>query len=243
MKNIKGILAIFLICVLLGIILSMQFKTTQNITGGTNPATEAKALLAELNKLESEKAQVKKELSEIENKIKKLEEDEAKKNYYLQTLYDELEKYKIFLGYEDIEGPGIQIEINEPEMEAIFDDGSSIVAENYDTLMQIITALNAANAEAMSINDIRYTSYSTFEKENNSILFDDHVISAPIIIKAIGDPKELESNLTFRGGILDYMQRGLQLKINVSKKDKLVIPSLHKKTELKYIRPVDKLNN
>lgn len=243
MKNLKGKLAIFLICVLLGIILSMQFNTTQNVTGGANPVTKTKALLAELNKLENEKEQAKKALSEIEGKIKQLEENEAEKSIYLKTLYNELEKYNMFLGYQDIEGAGIQIEINEPEIEAIFDDGTSIIADNYDALLQIITALNAANAEAISINNIRYTSYSTIEEKNNSILFDDHIINTPIIIRAVGEPKELEASATLRGGMLDYMQKELALKVNVSKKDEIVIPGLHKKTELKYIKPVDNLND
>lgn len=243
MKNIKGKLAILIVCVALGIILSVQFKTTQNVTDGINPIDKSKALLAELNNLESKKEQYRKELADIESQIKQLEDDEAKKNYYLTTLYDELEKYSMFLGYKDIQGPGIQIEIDEPEVEAIFDDGISIVAENYDYLLQVISFLNAANAEAISVNDIRYTSYSILEEENNSIIFDDHIINTPVIIRAIGDPKELESNVTFKGSILDYLKKEFDLKINVSKKDNIIIPSLNKKIEAKYIRPVDNLNN
>lgn len=241
--NLKGKLAIFIICTLLGVIISVQFKTTQNVTGGSNPVTEYKELLAEINKLESEKEQVAKELSEIENKIIQLEESESNTDYYLRNLYNELQKYNMFLGYQDIEGTGIQIEINEPDIEAIFDDGTSVVADNYDYLMQVITALNSASAEAISINDIRYTSYSTFEKENNSIVFDGHVINVPVIIRAIGDPKELEERVTFQYGILDYLQRDLDLKITVSKKDKITMPSLHRKTELKYIRPIEKISD
>ncbi len=243
MKNLKGMLAIFLVCALLGIILSIQFKTTQNVTGGDNPVIKSKTLLAELNKLEAQRAEAKKDLSEVEGKIQRLEEDEANKNYYLRSLYNELEKYNMFLGYKEAQGSGIIIEIAEPEEEAIFDDGTSIIAYNYDYLLQIISFLNAANAEAISINDIRYTSYSTLETENNSLIFDDHVISTPIVIKAIGEPKELEANLTFRGSILEIMKRQLRLKVNVSKKDDVVIPSLNKKIELKYVRPIDNLNN
>ncbi|WIV13029.1 DUF881 domain-containing protein [Proteiniborus sp. MB09-C3] len=243
MKNIKGMLSVFLVCVLLGVILSIQFKTTQNVTDGANPIAKSKALLAELNNLESQKAQAKKDLAEIEGKIKQLEEEEADKDYHLRTLYNELEKYNMFLGYKEMEGSGVQIEIDEPEAEAIFDDGTSIVAYNYDYLLQIISSLNAANAEAISVNDIRYTSYSTLIAENNTLIFDDHVISTPIIVRAIGDPKELESNMTFRGGILDSMKRQLRLKVNITKKDNIVIPSLNKKTELKYVRPIDNLSD
>jgi len=243
LKNIKGALAIFLVCTILGIILSIQFKTTQNVTGGDNPVIKSKALLAELNKLENQRAKAKEELSEIENEIKKLEEKEASADYYLKTLYNELEKYNMFIGYEEVHGPGIQIEIDEPEVEAIFDDGTSIIAYNYDIILQIISSLNAASAEAISINDLRYTSFSTLEAENNSIIFDDHVISTPIIIKAIGDPKELEANLTFRNGIIDLIKRQLRLKVNISKKEDITIPSLNKKIELKYVKPIDDLND
>lgn len=242
MKKIKGMLAIFLVCVLLGIILSIQFKTTQNVTEGDNPISKSKTLLAELSKLEAQRAEAKKDLAGVEGEIKRLEEEQANKNYYLRSLYNELEKYNMFLGYKDMHGPGIVVEIDEPEKVAIFDDGTSIIAYNYDSLLQVISFLNAAGAEAISINDIRYTSFSTLEIENNSLKFDDHVLSTPIIIKAIGEPKELEANLTFRNGILDSMKRHLHLKINVSRKDNIVIPSINKKIELKYVKPVESLS-
>ena len=239
----RGKLSILLVCVLLGIILSIQFKTTQNVTGGDNPVTKSKTLLAELNKLEAQRAEARKGLAEVEGKIRQLEEKEADKDYHLKSLYNELEKYNMFLGYKEMQGPGIQVEINEPEGEAIFDDGTNVLAYNYDYLLQLISALNAANAEAISINDIRYTSYSTLEVENNTLIFDDHVISTPIIVRAIGDPKELESNLTFRNGILDAIKRNLALKTNVSRKDNIVVPSINKNIELKYVRPIDDFNN
>lgn len=243
MKKIKAVLAIFLVCVLLGIILSIQFKTTQNVTEGDNPIAKSKTLLAELNKLEAQRAEARKDLAEVEGKIKKLEGEEANKNYYLKSLYNELEKYNMFVGYKEVKGPGLVVEIDEPEKVPIFDDGTSIIAYNYDSLLQIISFLNAASAEAISINDIRYTSFSTLEIENNSLVFDDHVLSTPIVIKAIGDPKELEANLTFRNGILDSMRRQLHLKINVSRKDEIIIPSINKKIELKYVRPVENINS
>lgn len=243
MKDIKSKLSMFLVCLILGLILSIQFNTTQNVTDGTNPMVKSKALLAELDRLNNQKEQLLKELNAIENSIKSFEDEAAKKDYYLKGLYAELEKLNMLTGYKDIQGPGIQIEIGEPEIEIFFDDGTNIIAANYDAILQIISGLNAANAEAISINDIRYTSYSTIDDENNSLIFDDHVINMPVIIKAIGDPKELEANLTIRDGIIDYMKRNLLLKINIIKKEDLVIPSLHKKNEPKYIRPVESLNS
>jgi len=243
LKNIKGKLAIVLVCTFLGIILSLQFKTTQNVTGGDNPFAKSNALQAEINMLEAQRAEARKELSEVEGKIKQLETEEANNNYYLRTLYNELEKYNMFLGYKEVQGPGIQVEIDEPKEEAIFDDGTNILAYNYDYLLQLISSLNAANAEAISINDIRYTSYSTLEIENNSLLFDNQVLSTPIIIRAIGEPKELEANLTFRNGIIDAIKRNLALRANVSRKDIIVIPSINRTIELKYVRPIDTINN
>lgn len=241
MKNFNGKISFFIVCAILGIILSIQFKTTQNVTGGDNPTVKSKKLASELEQLEKMKEEYNTELASIESKIKQLEQEEASKNYYLKTLYEELKKYSIFLGYEDAQGPGIQIEINEPQIEAIFDDGTNIMAENYELLMQILSYLNSANAEAISINDIRYTSYSVLEKENNAIVCDGHIINMPIIIKAIGDPKALESIVTFNGGVLDTIQRTFLFKINVSKKDNLIIPRLNKKIELKYAKPIEKI--
>lgn len=243
MKDIKSKFSMFLVCLILGVILSIQFNTTQNVTDGANPITKSKALSVEIERLSIQKEELLKTLNDIESDIKGFEDEVAEKDNYLKSLYTELEKYNILVGYKDTQGPGLQIEIGEPEVEVTFDDGTNIIAANYDALLQIISGLNAANAEAISINDIRYTSYSTIEEENNSLIFDDHIINTPVIIRAIGDPKELEANLTIRGGIIDYVKRNLFLKINIVKKEDIVIPGLHKKIEPKYIRPVESLNS
>ena len=81
-------------------------------------------------------------------------------------------------------------------------------------ILQTISVLNAAEAEAISINDQRYTAFTEIEKAGNHIEINGVSIGAPIIIKAIGDPETLESALAIKRGIvwtLEYYDYNVHL--------------------------------
>ena len=71
MKNNKGQIAIMIICVFLGVILAIQIKTVNKTVGeGVLPTQRAQQLATELKKLQDERETLRKELDELEGKIK-----------------------------------------------------------------------------------------------------------------------------------------------------------------------------
>ena len=68
-------------------------------------------------------------------------------------------KYRMLAGYLELEGPGVVLEINDPPLDLQIGDGYTIVDELHLVLM-VISVLNAADAEAISINDQRYTAFT-----------------------------------------------------------------------------------
>ena len=62
----------------------------------------------------------------------------------------------------------------------------------------MISVLNAADAEAISINDQRYTSHTEIVRAGNHIEINGVSTNSPIIIKAIGNADTLESALAIR---------------------------------------------
>ena len=103
-------------------------------------------------------------LDEAENKIKQYEKGEADNNIYAENLYKDLEKYRILAGYVDLEGPGISIwKFKTLLLDVQFGIEYSIV-DDIDLILQTISVLNAAEAEAISINDQRYTAFTEIER-------------------------------------------------------------------------------
>lgn len=238
MKKRKGALAITMVSILLGIILSLQFKTvTKTVGEGILPTQRAQQLAIELKKVQEERDAALNALNEAESKIAQYEKGEADNNIYVENLYNDLEKYRILSGYVDLEGPGIILEIQDPPVDVQYGIEYSI-ADDIDLILQTISVLNAAQAEAISINDQRYTAYTEIVRAGNHIEVNGVSINSPIVIKAIGNPETLESALSLKRGVV-WTLRYYDYTVNLVKDDNVRIPKYRKLVEFVYSQPVE----
>ncbi|MDR7857192.1 DUF881 domain-containing protein [Tissierella sp.] len=242
MKRIKEYLALTLVSIFLGLILSIQFKTVNKTVGeGILPTQRAQQLAVELKKAQNERDAQNNLIDEMEEKIEQYEMAEADKNVYAENLYNDTMKYRMLAGYLDLEGPGITMEINDPPVDLEFGTYYSIIDE-LDLILQAISVLNAADAEAISINDQRYTSFTEIERAGNHIEINGKSTNTPIVIKAIGKPETLESALNLKGGIVELL-RDFDYLVQVNKEQSIVIPKSKKIKEFIYSVPADEKIN
>lgn len=241
MRNIKNYIALLLVSTFLGVILSIQFKTVNQTVGqGILPTHRAQELATELKKVQEEKQAQLNRISELEEKIKQYEMNEVDKNVYAENLYNDTMKYRMLAGYLDLEGPGVVLEINDPPVDLQFGEGYTIVDE-LDLVLMVISVLNAADAEAISINNQRYTSFTEIEKAGNHIEINGVSTSSPIIIKAIGDSQKLESALNLKGGIVQLL-RSYDYLVQVNKEKSINIERYKKIKEFIYASPTEDIN-
>ena len=242
MKNTRGKIAIVLVSILLGIILAIQFKTVNQTVGeGVLPTQRAQQLAIELKKVQEERDALIKALDEAENKINQYERREADTDVYVENLYKDLEKYRILAGYMDLEGPGIILEINDRPVDVHYGVEYSIV-DDIDLILQTISVLNAAQAEAISINDQRYTAFTEIVRAADHIEVNGVSINSPIVIKAIGDPETLESALSIKRGIV-WTLRYYNYDVNLIKDNNIKIPKYRRLVEFVYSKPVEEQAN
>jgi len=238
MKNAKDKLFIGIMCILLGIVLALQFRIVQDrILEGTIPGQRALELETELKRVKEEKEALLAEIDDYEKKIKEIEETAASENTLIKNLQNELEKYKIIAGFTNVKGPGIQILVDDPPKEAQFNSDISIITIRYDLLLSLINVLNAAGAEAISINDQRVISTTEIHYANNSVIINNVPTVPPFIIKAIGNPDTLESALNFRFGIVWDMRENYGLIVNINKVDELEILRFNDIIKFRYAKP------
>ena len=242
MKKTRNILAIILVSIFLGLILSIQFKTINKSIGeGVLPTQRAQQLAVELKKAQTEKEAQSKRIEELENKIEQYEKGGVDNNVYAENLYRDAMKYRSLAGYVDLEGPGIVLEINDPPVDLQYGGGYSIVDE-LDLILQIVSILNAADAEAISINDLRYTSFTEVVRAGNHIEINGVSTSSPIVIKAIGNPDTLESALAFKNGIV-WQLRNYDYIVHLTQDKNVSIPKYRKIKEFVYGKPVEETVN
>lgn len=242
MKGINNKIAITLVCIILGIMLAIQFKTVNQTVGGIIPSQRAQQLAIELKNLQDEKEKLLEELNNLESRVKEYEKNAADENIYIKTLSEDIDKYKMLAGYEDVQGPGVTIIIDDPPMEVQYGDDVSLLIYNYDLLLEIISILNVSGAEAISINDQRITSYSAIVPVGNQIKVNGVPFVPPFVVKAIGDTRTLESALNFPGGIISRL-REYNFDVQIKTNQNIQIPRSTKIKEFRYAKPIKTTTN
>lgn len=242
MKKVKESIALILVSVFLGIILTIQFKTVNKTVGdGTLPVQRAQQLAMELKKAQSDREAQINRIEELETKIKQYEKGEVDKSIYAENLYNDTMKYRMLAGYSELEGPGIIMEINDPIGDLQYGVGYSIIGD-LELILQIISVLNAADAEAISINDQRYTAFTEIEKAGNHIEINGVSTNTPIVIKAIGNSQTLESALTLKGGIVQEI-RDWDYLVQINQEVNVTIPKYRRSKEFIFASPVENQGN
>lgn len=233
-KNLKFQLSIAFVCFVLGFMLFIQFKT---IRQGVGPVSEyrARELATQVKKLTEEKQTLLALKTEYETKIGEIESNAANSSTSSKMLKEELDKARLLAGLTDVEGPGINL---------VIDDGNYGAENNYavithEMLLTVINELNAAGAEAISINKQRVISETEIRQAGIWINVNTVKFAPPFTIKAIGEPKQLEAALLLRGGIKDqFTESGVT--VDIEKSEKIKIEKFNGIIEHKYALEVEK---
>ncbi|GAB3821636.1 hypothetical protein GCM10028820_30510 [Tessaracoccus terricola] len=108
-----------------------------------------------------------------------------------------LDQLQIIAGTVPVHGPGIRIEIRDPENKV-----------SPELLLDALEELRDAGAEVVEFNDTVRVVASTWLglDTQGRVVADDVVLEAPIVIEAIGDPATLEAGARFRGGLVSEIE-------------------------------------
>ncbi|MBM7614584.1 DUF881 domain-containing protein [Alkaliphilus hydrothermalis] len=238
MKDIKGKLALGLVCLVLGLIISMQFKTVRNTTDGGFLSTQrAQQLTVELKRVRTEKDRLNKEMVELDRRLKEYEQSEVDESFIIKNLKNDLQKYQILSGYSSVEGDGIVITLEDAPTE--YPTEGSFLQYNYEYMLDIINKLNAAGAEAIAINDQRYMATTEIYYTSNALYINSVPTNPPYQIMAIGNPETLEAAMNMRFGVVWNIKEMGLININVKKQNSIELPRYTKVTNFKFAKPLD----
>lgn len=238
--NFKGKVALGVLCGILGLTISLQFNTIKNATGGGFLSTQrAQQLTMELRNLRAEKDKLNEELTKLELRLKEYELSEADENLIIKNLKRDLERYQLLAGYKEGEGPGVVITVDDPPNDFFMGGDGSFIMYNYDLILELVNKLNAAGAEAISINDQRYISTTEIYYTSNTMLINSVPTRPPFTIKAIGNPETLEAALNMRYGIVWSMRQVFGLQVNVKKESNITMPRYNKVIQYEYAKPIE----
>lgn len=222
MRMRKGQLSIALVCVVLGIMLAVQFRATQGIRSNVT-YQRIEDLSAQLKAIEQERNGLLEEVHELRQKVDGGEE---------------FQNIKMGAGIVDLRGPGVVVTIDDSQKIAKAGENPNLYVIHDDDLLKVINELRAAGAEAISVNGQRLIATSEIRCAGPTLSVNNTRYTPPYEILAIGDPKTLDNALKMRGGIVETL-RFWGIQISISKMDNIVVPAYKSSFRFDHARPIE----
>lgn len=225
----KGMM--FAISLILGIILMTQMRTASNVLGDVNPNEKTVELNDELARLTLEKNRLRDELEALKDENRENEKLYEDTEDELIKLMEELEVQQIISGYYDVKGPGTIITIDA--------DPNSYVslASSHQYILALISYLNNAGVEAISINGQRYTNYTEIVPVLEHINVNGVAMLLPLEIRAIGNSTTIEASLNFVGGIVTQLNQ-IGYTIETEESNEVFIHRYDGEKQFRYAVPI-----
>jgi len=201
---------IALVCVLIGFMIAVQFRTVQDTKGSISQQR--------IEELSDRLLQTEHERDELGEELRKMQTAAADTQ---SSVDGEMLRYRAALL--PLAGEGVVVRMDDSTKKVKSGENPNLYIIHDDDLLRVINELRAAGAEAISVNGQRLVGTSEIRCAGPTLSVNNVRSSAPFEIRAIGDKKSLENSLKMRGGVVETLSVwGIQLDITVS--DDVYIP-------------------
>ena len=200
----RGGWLIALVCVLIGFMIAVQFRTAQDAKGSLSQQ-RIEEISDRLLQTEHERDELSEELHKMQTAAASTDNQQDK----------DLLRYRAALV--PLEGEGVIVRMDDSTKPAKAGENPNLYVIHDDDLLRVVNELRAAGAEAIAINGQRLTGTSEIRCAGPTLSVNNVRSSAPFEIRAIGDKKSLENALRMRGGVAETLGVwGIQLDIKAS---------------------------
>jgi len=225
-------------CFLTGLFLVSQFGVTE----GQSVYVSAKAVNEYSISIEGEKQELENIKNRIADAAEQLERYEAAQadddfSEIAAELASEVLKYKMFSGYETVEGPGVKVTIDDgtrPLFEG--EDINNLLVHDVD-IMIVINDLKRCGAEAVSVNGQRIVDRTEISCSGYTVRINGQVFARPFVIRAIGDGKRMSSYLLSSEGY-GTLLKNFGVQFSVELQEDLVISAYTGAANYRYLTDI-----
>lgn len=221
----QGQAAIALVCMVLGVMLAVQFRTTQDVQTSI-PYQRVEDLSSRLSQTEKERDALAQEVHRLRQSALQVPDSQR------------IESLKMAAGLLALQGPGVVLTIDDSKRPSKPGENPNLYIIHDDDILKVINELFAAGAEALSINEQRLIATSEIRCAGPTLSVNNTRYSPPYEIRAIGDPRTLESALKMRGGVVETLQFwGIQ--IAIKQQSNIIIPAYKGAFRFDYGKPIE----
>jgi uncharacterized protein YlxW (UPF0749 family) len=204
--------------------------------------TSAQRFLADqVVQLEAEQRDLRAQIADAEGEVRHFQEESTSSSVALEALNQRLAAARLDVGLTAVRGPGVIVEIADSKRVVPPGENPASFIVLVDDLRDIVTALWASGAEAISINGERLVATTSIYGVGASVLVNTAFLSPPFRIEAIGTGGLLDrfqTNSAFLGRVahrIDFF--GLEFASQVS--GELTLPAFVGNTRFRWAVPTE----
>jgi len=232
-------ISVVIILTILGLLLTTSFYAKQTSLK-TSPLSRKGQLIKVVGELEQKRERLKNDLKELRASLTEEEKRAASERGELTSFTKELQDLKTEAGFAAVNGPGIEVTLEDNPTVPSGEDPNNYIIHDYD-LRAVINALWSGNAEAIAVNDQRLISTSAVRCVGTTILANFIRLGTPYVIKAAGNPDELEKSLNrdrHASLLLNSYAKSFGLRVKVTKVSGLKLPPYEGSLKVEYAKTV-----
>ncbi len=204
---------------ILGLMLSMQFRVAKEITANAS-MERMQRLQTEVQQATVERDQLRERLDELHDEL-----DEIAATARQDRLRSQLELVRMHAGLLPVTGPGLEVTLNDSPAALQPGDNPNFLILHDEDLLKVLNELRAAGAEALAINNERILPSSGIRCAGPTVVVNrNRRLTPPFVITAVGDPDTMLAALEMRGGVLETLQF-YNIQATAKKVDKVVVPA------------------
>jgi uncharacterized protein YlxW (UPF0749 family) len=170
--------------VVVGFVVVVQWNSSTAREQFTSSAQQA--LAREVVALEREQSVLRAEIAEAEEQVRRFQQESEGSQAVLEELNEQLESARHAAGLTEVDGPGVIVEIADSKRVVPAGDNPANYIVLVDDLRDIVMALWASGAEAITINGERLVASSSIYGVGSSVLVNTAFLQPPFRIEAIG---------------------------------------------------------
>lgn len=228
MEKGKGIITfvIFLVSMTLVALISIQVRTVEESNSMGIESMQEDELRAQVAEWKNKYEEIHAKIESNNQKISEYSNTIQNNKEASELLDKELNEYNMLVGKTNVTGSGVVLTLKDNFL-------TSYTAGN---LAYIVNELKNAGAEAICINEQRIINKTDIVMiQTRYILVNGQKISAPYVIKVIGNKDKLNDALNFPNeGLLDsYKNKDYTIEMSIQ--DNIQIPAYNQEINLKYV--------
>ena len=216
LDDIGHYIPILIIALIFGALLGLQWKSPP-ARPITVPGIEHESGALTIKRLEAEQEELKESIGRIREQLDEERRELAANTEMLKEINAELERQKMMAGLLAVEGPGVQVTLDDGGIRSATSDSNGYLIHEYD-LRDVVNLLWLAGSEAIAVNRERIVATTSIYCVGSTVMVNDTRLSPPYLIQAVGNPVTQEDVLRNPAYLEEIKRRvelyGVQFEVN-----------------------------